>query len=76
MTITTRTLSKLQHYFETTLDRIKESEHYQKLLAMPPLKRWATVAGLFLLSQLVVFGGLYLIFCKMVVVGFFASILS
>ena len=76
MTITTRTLSKLQHYFETTVDRIKESEQYQKLLAMPPFKRWATVAGLFLLSQLVVFGGLYLIFGKMVVVGFFASILA
>jgi len=76
MTITTRTLSKLQHYFETTVDRIKESEQYQKLQGMPPLKRWATLAGLFLLSQLIIFGGLYLIFGKMVVVGFFASILA
>jgi ZIP family zinc transporter len=54
MTITTRTLSKLQHYFETVVDRIKDSEHYQKLQAMPRFKRWAILAGLFLLSQLVV----------------------
>ncbi len=76
MTITTRTLSKLQHYFETTVDRIKDSENYQKLMALPPLKRGATLAGLFLLSQLVFFGLLYLIFGKVVVIGFFASILA
>jgi len=76
MTITTRTLSTLQHYFETTVDRIKDSENYQKLMALPPLKRWATIVGLFLLSQLVVFGGLYLFFGKIVVIGFFASILA
>ena len=76
MTITTRTLSKLQHYFETTVDRIKDSENYQKLQALPPLKRWSAIAGLFLLSQLAVFGGLYLIFGKIVVIGFVASILA
>jgi len=43
---------------------------------MPPLQRWATLAGLFLASQLLVFGGLYLIFNKTVVVGFLASILA
>jgi zinc transporter, ZIP family len=76
MTITTRTLSKLQQYFETKVDQIKDSENYQKLQALPPLKRWATIAGLFLLSQLVVFGSLYLIFGRIVVIGFFASILA
>ena len=76
MTITTRTLSTLQYYFETQVARIKSGDNYQKLQAMPPLKRWGTLAGLFLLSQLVVFGVLYLIFGKMVVIGFFASILA
>jgi len=76
MTITTRTISKLQYYFEIKTSQIKDSEYYQKLLAMPPLKRWATLAGLFLLSQLVFFGFLYLVFGKVVVVGFFASILA
>ncbi len=76
MTITTRTISKLQYYFEIKIDRIKDSDYYQKLLAMPPLKRWATLAGLFLLSQLVFFGFLYVAFGKIVVVGFLASILA
>ncbi|MEI6267588.1 MAG: ZIP family metal transporter [Methylococcaceae bacterium] len=76
MTITTRTISKLQYYFEVKTSRIKDSEYYQKLLAMPPLKRWATLVGLFLLSQLVFFGFLYVVFGKIVVVGFFASILA
>ncbi len=76
MTITTRTLSKVQHFFETITDRIKDSENFQKLLAMPALKRWGILVGLFLLSQIVVFGSLYLIFGKIVVIGFFASILA
>ena len=76
MTITTKTIANLRSYFETKITQIKSSDYYQQLLAMPPLKRWATVAGLFLLSQLVVFGGLYLIFGRIVVIGFFASILA
>ena len=76
MTLTTKTISTLQRYFETQLTRIKSSENYQAIANMPPLKRWTTVAALFLLSQLVIFGGLYLIFGGLVVVGFFASILA
>ena len=76
MTVTTRTLSKIQYFFETKVDQIKDNENYLKLLAMPPLNRWVTIAGMFLVSQLFVFGVLYLIFGKTVVVGFFASILA
>lgn len=76
MTLTAKTVSKLQRYFESQIAAIKSSDNYQKLLAMPPLQRWATVAGLFLLSQLLVFGSLYLIFGRIVVIGFFASILA
>jgi zinc transporter, ZIP family len=76
MTFTTKTISTLQRYFETQVTRIKFSENYRAIVNMPPLKRWTTVAALFLLSQLVVFGGLYLIFGELVVVGFFASILA
>jgi ZIP family zinc transporter len=76
MTLISNTATKLQSYAGTQLARIKSSVHYQKLLAMPPIKRWATVAGLFLLSQLVIFGGLYLVFGKVVVIGFLASILA
>ncbi|MCL7421137.1 MAG: ZIP family metal transporter [Methylobacter sp.] len=76
MTITINTVTKLQRSLEHQIARIKSSENYQKLQAMPPLKRWAIVAGLFLLSQLVIFGALYLAFDKIVVIGFFASILA
>jgi ZIP family zinc transporter len=76
MTLTTKTVTKLQRYFEDQLDAIKASDNYQKLLSMPPLQRWTTIAVLFLLSQLVVFGSLYLIFGGVVVIGFLASILA
>ncbi len=76
MTITTRTLSKLQSYFEIKVEQVKDSENYQKLQALPPLKRWATLGGLFLASQLVFFGLLYLFLGKVVVIGFLASILA
>ncbi len=76
MTLTTDTYNALRRYLETQVDRIQSSENYQKLLAMPPVKRWATVAVLFLLSQVVVFGGLYLVFGQIVVIGFLASILA
>ncbi|WP_036247094.1 ZIP family metal transporter [Methylobacter sp. BBA5.1] len=76
MTITINTVTKLQRSLEHQIARIKSSENYQKLQAMPPLKRWGIIAGLFLLSQLVIFGALYLAFDKIVVIGFFASILA
>ena len=76
MTITTKTLTTMQRYFEAKVATLTASDFYQKLLAMPPFQRWATVAGIFLLSQLIVFGGLYLIFGQVVVIGFFASIMA
>ncbi|MDP2903825.1 MAG: ZIP family metal transporter [Methylovulum sp.] len=76
MTLVSDTLMALQRYIETQVTRVTASEFYQNLLAMPFLKRWAILFGLFLLSQLLVFGGLYLVFGKIVVIGFFASILA
>jgi len=70
------TVENLQRYFATQIARIESSENYNKIMALPPLKRWAAWAGLFLLSQVVVFGGLYLVFGRIVVIGFFASILA
>ncbi|MGZ8096287.1 MAG: ZIP family metal transporter [Methylosarcina sp.] len=76
MTTTTQTANKLQLFLTTQLARITANAHYKKLMAMPPVQRWAILTGLFLLSQIVVFGGLYLIFGKIVVIGFLASILA
>lgn len=76
MTITTNTIKKMQLYLANLVARVTASEYYKKLMAMPPMQRWASIAGLFLLSQLIVFGGLYLVFGKIVVIGFLASILA
>lgn len=76
MTFITNVINKTPRYIKSQLARIESTERYQKLMELPPLKRWAILTGLFLASQLVVFGSLYLIFGKIVVIGFFASILA
>jgi len=76
MTFTTSTFNRLQHALEIFLGRIAATPYALKFLALPPLKRWAAFAGLFLLSQALVFGSLYLIFGKIVVIGLLASILA
>lgn len=58
------------------LTQFQSTPQYQNVMAMPPAKRWGTLAGSFLISQLIVFGSLYLIFGKVVVIGFLASILA
>ena len=76
MTSLTDSFALLQRNIESQLNKLMASAYYQKLMAMPPLQRWAIFAGWFLLSQVLVFGSLYLVFGKIVVIGFFASILA
>jgi ZIP family zinc transporter len=76
MTITTQALSKLQYSIEQALVKITAGQTYQAIQAMPPTKRWTTLGLYFLASQLVIFGLLYALFGKVVVIGFFASILA
>ncbi|MGR8929273.1 MAG: ZIP family metal transporter [Gammaproteobacteria bacterium] len=66
----------IKSFFESQYSRLQAHPQYIKLMALPPLQRWSAIAGLFLLSQVVVFGSLYLIFDEVVVIGFFASILA
>ncbi len=66
----------IQAFFETQYLRLQASPYYLKIVMMPPLQRWGTIIGLFLSSQLLVFGSLYFIFNGVVVVGFFASVLA
>lgn len=66
----------IDSFFENQYLRLQAHPQYLKLMALPALQRWGVIAGLFLLSQLVVFGSLYIIFDKVVVVGFLASILA
>lgn len=66
----------IQVFFENLYLRLQAHPLYLKLMTLPTLQRWGVIAGLFLLSQILVFGSLYIIFDKVVVVGFFASILA
>jgi zinc transporter, ZIP family len=76
MTVISKNLTKLQTIYEVQVVRLQANEHFITLMALPTMQRWLSIAGLFLLSQLVIFGSLYLLFGKLVVIGFFASILA
>ncbi len=69
-------MASIQAFFDKKYQQIQQLPYYQKIMALPPVQRWMNFAGLFLLSQIIVFGLLYLFFGKIVVIGFFASILS
>ncbi len=66
----------IQDAFATQLTYLQSNTYYQKIMALPPLQRWATFFGIFLLTQILLFGSLYIIFGKIVVIGFLASILA
>ena len=76
MSFITKNFTKLQNYVEVQAAKLQANQHYVKLMALPALQRWLSIAGLFLLSQAVIFGLLYLVFGKLVVIGFIASILA
>lgn len=69
-------MANIQAFLNTQYSHIQSNPNYQKIIAMPPIQRWATITGIFLFSQLLVFGLLYLLFGKIVVIGFLASILA
>lgn len=66
----------IDSFFENQYLRLQAHPRYLQLMTLPTLQRWGVIAGLFLLSQIVVFGSLYIIFDKVVVVGFLASVLA
>lgn len=66
----------IQTFFEDQLIRLQSNSYYQKLMAMPLVQRWTVLGGLFLASQIMIFGSLYFIFDEIVVIGFFASIVA
>ena len=66
----------IESCYNEQLGKLQSHPHYQKLMALPPFQRGSVITALFLASQIVVFGLLYIIFGKIVVIGFFASILA
>jgi ZIP family zinc transporter len=69
-------MADIQTFFNTQLSRIQSSPNYLKIKAMSPTQRLITIVGLFIISQIIIFGFLYLAFGKIVVIGFMASILA
>ncbi len=69
-------MANIQAFFNSQFSNIQSNPNYQKIKSMPPTQRWATIGGIFLISQALVFGLLYLLFGKIVVIGFLASILA
>lgn len=69
-------MQPLQTFFETQSTRVQAHPQYKKIMALPKYQCWAVWAGIFLASQVVVFGLLGLLFGKIVVIGFLASILA
>lgn len=69
-------MSSIQSFFETQTTNFQSSGYYQKIKSMPTTQRWLTLCGLFLISQLFIFGLLYMFFGKIVVIGFISSILA
>lgn len=62
--------------FGSIQSRLNSCSYYQKLLTYPKSQRWLIIASLFLLSQVIVFGSLYLFIGKVAMIGFFICILS
>jgi ZIP family zinc transporter len=56
--------------------KLTSSAQYQKLKALPKLQFWLAILGLFLLTQVIVFGALYLFFGKIAMIGFLACVLA
>ncbi len=69
-------ITQFQAYSERKITQIQNCPKFQQVQALPPLQRYSTWAGLFLVSQIIVFGTLYLTFGSIVVIGFLASILA
>jgi len=69
-------MATTQDFFSKQFSHIQTSPFYQKISSLPPTQRWLSISGLFLLFLCVLFGILYLVFDKLVVIGFFASILA
>ena len=62
--------------FANCQSQLNSYSYYQKLQALPRNQRWLTLAALFIVAQIIVFGSLYLLFGKVAMIGFFASILA
>lgn len=76
MSLVITCFQKLQTCAEAKITQIQNCPKFQQIQALPSWQRNLTWGGLFLISQILVFGTLYLVFGEIVVIGFTASILA
>jgi len=68
--------AQLQQRTDAWLQRLESNPWYRRFCSWSLLQQILVATGVFLFSQVIVFGGLYLIFGATVVVGFFASVIA
>jgi len=64
------------NFIDKCQSQLNSCAQYQKLKALPKTQFWLVIMGVFLLSQIIVFGALYLFFGKIAMIGFFACVLA
>lgn len=69
-------INKTEHLFSQQVASVRKHPYYQKIMALPVMQRYLVLLGLFLAIQIIIFGSLYLLFGRIVVIGFLASILA
>lgn len=47
-------MANIQAFIDNQFLSIQSNANYQKIKAMPPTQRWATLGGLFIISQLTI----------------------
>lgn len=76
MSVSKSCFEKIQSFSLEKINQIQNCPKFQQIQALPPWQRNCVWLSLFLISQITVFGALYLTFGKIVVIGFTASILA
>jgi ZIP family zinc transporter len=69
-------MANIQTFLKHHISKFQSNLYYQKISSLPSSQRWLSITGIFLLFLCLLFGILYLVFDKLVVIGFFARILA
>ena len=76
MPTTDNFLDKFESFYHNQISNFKSSTWYINYQAMPAVRKYTSLAIVLIVSQVVIFGSLFLLFGEIVVIGFFASLLA
>lgn len=76
MSATENLLDRIESFSDDRVAIIKASDRYRQFQSLPKVQKIGLIILFFMVSQIVIFGGLYVCFGEIVVVGFFASLLA